>query len=146
MENLNKRLVEVEYILKKLDDEYKKKIPQEIWDYIDTNKDKEYVFDYDQSKALVEQNLSIDTISILTYINMEYLLDQEQKKEMIDLLKKDELIEEQEKAKKYNPNDIFKNNKSNIKNAEQKEVSLVEVKIEKWYEKLFSFFKRIFIK
>ena len=34
MEDLNKRLVEVEYILRKLDDEYIKKIPQEIWDYL----------------------------------------------------------------------------------------------------------------
>ena len=40
MEDLNKRLVEVEYILKKLDDEYIKKIPLEIWNYIDENKDK----------------------------------------------------------------------------------------------------------
>ena len=39
MEDLNKRLVEVEYILKKLDDKYLNKIPQEIWDYIEENKD-----------------------------------------------------------------------------------------------------------
>ena len=43
MEDLNKRLVEVEYILKKLDDEYIKKIPQEIWDYIEEKKDKNYI-------------------------------------------------------------------------------------------------------
>ena len=38
MEDLNKRLVEIEYILRKLEDEYIKKIPQEIWDYIEKNK------------------------------------------------------------------------------------------------------------
>ena len=82
MEDISKRLVEVEYILKKLDDEYIKKIPQEIWDYIEENKDKNYIFNYDKNKTLVEQNLSIDTISILKYINMEYLVDEKDKKEM----------------------------------------------------------------
>ena len=101
MEDLNKRLVEVEYILRKLDDEYIKKIPQEIWDYIEENKDKNYVFNYDDNRTLVEQKLNIDTISILTYINMEYLLGEEQKKEMIEFLRKDEIIAEQGKAKLY---------------------------------------------
>ena len=140
MEDVNKRLVEVEYILKKLDDEYIKKIPQEIWDYIEENKDKNYVFNYDDNKTLIEQKLNIDTISILTYINMEYLLGEEQKKEMIEFLRKDEAIAEQEKAKLYNPDDLFKNKKQ----SQEQETSLVEVKIEKWYEKMFSFFKNIF--
>ncbi len=142
MNDLNKRLVEVEYILKKLDDEYIKKIPQEIWDYIEDNKDKDYVFNYDESKTLGEQKLSIDTISILTYINIEYLLEEEQKKEMIEFLRKDEMIAEQEKAKLYNPDDIFKNRKE----SKSQEISVVEVRIEKWYEKLFSFFRKLYKK
>lgn len=102
MEEINKRLVEVDYILKKLDNKYINKIPQEVWDYITENKDKNYVFKYDDDKTLAEQK----------------------------------------KRKKYNPDDLFKNKK-----AEQKEqVSLVEVKIEKWYEKLFSFLKNMFRK
>ena len=142
MEDLNKRLVEVEFILKKLDAEYIRKIPQEIWDYIEENKDKNYVFTYDNNKTLVEQNLNIDTISILTYINMEYLLDEQQKKEMIEFLRKDEAAAEQEKAKNYNPDDLFKNRKE----SKKQETSLVEVKIEKWYEKIFAFFRNVFKK
>ena len=80
MKDLNKRLVEVEYILKKMDNEYIRKIPQKIWDYIEENKDNNYVFSYDENKSLVEQKLNGDTISILTYINTEYLLDEKQKK------------------------------------------------------------------
>lgn len=139
MEEINKRLVEVECILKKLEEQYIKKIPKEFWDYFQENKDTKYVFNYDENKPLIEQNLSMDTISILTYVNIEYLLDEEQKKEMIDFLRKDEAIAEQEKAKYFNPDDIFRNNKERNK----KEVALVEVKIEKWYEKVFSFFKNI---
>ena len=142
MEDLNKRLVEIEYILRKLEDEYIKKIPQEIWDYIEKNKDKNYIFKYDDSKNLLEQNLNIDTISILTYINIEYLLDEKQKMEMIEFLRKDEAIAEQEKAKLYKPEDLFKNKKE----SKKQETSLVEVKIEKWYEKVFAFFKNMFKK
>ncbi len=142
MEDLNKRLVEVEYILRKLEDEYIKKIPQEIWNYIEENKDKNYIFKYDDSKNLLEQNLNIDTISILTYINIEYLLDDRQKMEMIEFLKKDESIAEQEKVKLYNPEDLFKEKKENKK----QETSLIEVKITRWYEKFFTFLKNMFKK
>ena len=137
MKDLNKRLVEVEYILKKMDNEYIRKIPQKIWDYIEENKDNNYVFSYDENKSLVEQKLNGDTISILTYINTEYLLDEKQKKEMINYLRKDEAIAEQEKAKKYNPNDLFKN----IKDNKKQENHLYELKRDRWYQKIFNFFK-----
>lgn len=142
MEDLNKRLVEVEYILKKLDDKYIKKIPQEIWDYIDINKDKNYVFNYYDNKSLAEQKLNIDTISILTYINMKYLISEEQKKEMKEILKKDEAIAEQEKSRLYKLDDLFKNRTAN----KQQDTSLIEIKTEKWYQRILSFFKNIFNK
>ena len=142
MEEINKRLVEVDCILKKLDDEYINKIPQEVWDFITENKDENYVFKYDDNKTLAEQNLSIDTISILTYINMEYLLDEKAKGELLTLLKNDEITAEQKKRKKYNPDDLFKNRKA----MQKEQVSLVEVQIEKWYEKLFLFLKNMFRK
>ena len=44
-----------------------------------------------------------------------------------------------DKKKKYNPNEIFKNNTQT-----NEEVSLAQVKTEKWYEKIFSFFRNIF--
>ena len=139
MKEINKRLVEVEYILRKLDDEYINKIPQEVWDYINKNKDKNYVFEYDNDKILSEQNLNIDTISILTYINMEYLLEEKERRELLELLKKDDMVAEQQEEEKYNPEDLFKNKKEEPKEP----ISLIEVKIEKWYEKLFSFFRKI---
>lgn len=139
MKEINKRLVEVEYILRKLDDEYINKIPQEVWDYINKNKDKNYVFEYDNDKILSEQNLDIDTISILTYINMEYLLEEKERRELLELLKKDDMVAEQQKKEKYNPEDLFKNKKEEPKEP----ISLIEVKLEKWYEKLFSFFRKI---
>lgn len=137
MDELNKRLAEVEYILKKLDEEYINKIPQEVWNYITENKDKDHVFKYDDNKTLANQNLNIDTIAILTYINKEYLLDEQAKRELITLLKNDEIVNEQNKRKKYNPDELFKNKN----NTPKEQVALVEVKFQKWYENLFSFIK-----
>ena len=128
MEEINKRLVEVDCILKKLDDEYINKIPQEVWDFITENKDENYVFKYDDNKTLAEQNLSIDTISILTYINMEYLLEEEAKRELLDLLKNDEITAEQKKRKKYNPDDLFKKQISLDNRNTAKDLSITEVK------------------
>ncbi len=140
---MNQRLVEVEYILKKLDNEYINKIPQEIWNYIEENKDKEYVFKYDESKTLVEQNLSIDTIAILTYINMEYLLDEQQKKEMQEILKNDERIAEEEKKKKYSVDEIFKNKEKSPESKVEETKKLIEYKestIKQIWNKILDFF------
>lgn len=140
MKEVNKRLVEVEYILKKLENQYLEKIPQKIWNYLDKNKDKNYIYKYDDTKMLKENNLNIDTIAILTYINIKYLLDENQKNELNALIIKDRIIEDEEKRKLYNTDDIFKN----VKKENNEKNSLVEVKIEKWYQKLFSFFYNMF--
>lgn len=136
MNNLSKRFTEVEYILKKLDISNKQKIPKGIWEYIEENKDKKYIVNYDEDKNLEEQNLNIDTIAILTYLNIEYLLDENQRKEMIELLRNDEIIAEQKKSKKYNSKDLFKNSENN-----NNEVILSESRRERWYDKMFSIFK-----
>ena len=136
----NKRLVEVECILRKLDADYINKIPKEIWDYIEKNKDKKYLFNYDENKNLNEQNLSIDTISILTYINIKYLLDEQHKKEMLKILREDMAFAEQEKAKLYTTNELFKAKQNNKQQGKQ-ETMLIEIKEEKWYKKVFTCIK-----
>lgn len=146
MKDLNKRLVEVETILKKLDENYINKIPTEIWDFIEKNKDDKYTFFYDDNIELSNQNLNIDTIAILSYINMEYLLDEKSKKEVEEILIKDGAFLEQQKMKKYNPENIFKN-KENIENKGDIDVSMIEVKEKcKWYQKIISFFRKMWRK
>ena len=44
-----------------------------------------------------------------------------------------------EVIKKYNPDNLFKNDNANNKN----DIALVEVKLEKWYEKVANFFRKI---
>ena len=79
MTNFSKRLVEVDEILKYLSKEDYIKIPQNIIKYIKNNKDNTYIWKYDKSKKLKDQDVCDDTIAILSYLNMEYLLNPDQK-------------------------------------------------------------------
>ncbi len=96
MIDYSKRLVEVDEILKYLSKSNYDKIPKEIKEVIVKNKDKEYKWKYDKTRKLKDQDIPNDTIAILSYINMEYLLNNEQK----EFVKK--LHERKEKSFRYN--------------------------------------------
>jgi len=143
----NKRLVEVDEVLNYLSDEDLLKIPEDIRQAIKENKDKEYVWKYDVTKELKDQKLNRDTIIILSYLNMEYLLNEEQKKLMQQIHELNEKKLEEAKAEKYGVEDLFKRNKpqqEEQKETEQ-EMSLVEYK-ESFFTKLISKIKKIFCK
>lgn len=82
MIDFSKRFVEVDEILKYLLEADYNKIPTNVINYIKNNKDKTYTWKYDTSKKLKDQNVSDDTIAILSYLNMEYLLNPEQQEFM----------------------------------------------------------------
>ncbi len=106
MNNFATSLVEVEILLNQLEPKYKNKIPSSFWKYIQENKDKNYKFTINFNKPLEKQNLLPDTIAILTYINIEYLLNERQKNFFKQLLLEDEKIAESKKKEKYST-DIF---------------------------------------
>lgn len=137
MEELSQRLVEVECVLNKMNEQNIKKIPQEFWEFLNKNKDINYNFKYDDSKCITENNLHIDTISLLTYINMNFLLDDEAKKEMISLLNEDEIIAEEQRRKQYNPDSIFKNRIDKHIEQTSENVNMIEYK-ESVFQKIIS--------
>lgn len=136
-----KCLVEVDEVLNYLSKEELNKIPEDVLKGIKKHKDKEYIWKYDESKRLEEQKFDRNTIVILSYINMEYLLSKEQK----DLMEKIHELNEQnftnEIQEKYDSKDLFKN-KTNI-NVEN-ENAIAKLENNKLYNKMFSFIKRIF--
>ena len=132
MVNYNKRLVEVDVILNHLSDSDYNKIPSEVIQAIRDNMDKEYTWEFDESKPLEEQEINRDTIAFLSYINMEYLLNDEQKKYMQKLHEINEqkkLKEEYSNDVKYDYSDLFKRNNKTKEDLEQidenKETALV---------------------
>ena len=149
MVDYNKRLVEVDEVLNYLSEEDLSKIPEDIRQIIKDNKDKEYIWKYDVSKELKDQNLNRDTIIILSYLNMEYLLNEEQKQLMQQIHELNEKKLENAKAEKYGADDLFKRNKTQKeepKEAEQiQEQALVEYK-ENFFTKVISKIKNFFVR
>lgn len=156
-----KCLVEVDEVLKYLNPEELVKIPVNVRKAISDNKDKNYDWEYDVSKKLEDQNLNRKSIAILSYLNMEYLLNDEQRKLMEQIHKLNEQKQEEEKKVRYNPDNIFKNKtmqneKNNIEreNVEQsiskneyiEAKSLTILQKGKWYNKILLYIKGLFYK
>lgn len=133
-------LVELDEILNYLSKENLYKIPEKIREAIKSQKSKEYIWKYDKTKELNEQNLNRKTIAMLSYLNMEYLLNDEQKELMKKIHEANEQNQEKEKQEKYNINNLFDNKRNNIV---QSEVALLEAKSDKWYNRIFNFIKNI---
>ena len=142
MIDYNKRLVEVDEILKYLSKEDLLKIPEDIRQLIKNNKDKEYTWQYDETKPLKDQNVSRDTIAFLSYLNMEYLLNERQKQYMQQLHELNERKLEEEKAKKYIVDDLFKNRSIKVtQEPVNNSVALTEYK-ESLFTKIKNWFKQ----
>lgn len=149
-----KCLVELEEIFKYLKEEELTKIQYETRKAITEKKDKQYNWKYDESKPLNEQNLRRETIAMLSYLNMEYLLDKNKKAIMEDIHKFNEKKLEKEKRKKYNPNNTFKENVPSTENDENKieknkdysNKEMIVAKENKWYEKIINAIAKLFHK
>ena len=155
----SKCLVQVDEILNYLNPEELKKIPENVRKTIKDDKDKNYEWKYDEGKKLEEQNLNRKSIAILSYLNMEYLLNDEQRKLMEQIHRVNEQKQEEEKRKQYNPENIFEN-KSNIKEDKTVQVAsnestskeskesknLVMTKKDRWYNKIKLYIKSLFSK
>ena len=134
-----KCLVELDEILKYLPNEYLSKIPYEIRKNIKQKKDSNYTWNYDETKELSEQNINRETIIMLAYLNMQFLLNVEEKTVMEQFHKYNEEKVEKGKLEKYNPNNIFKANNTD---SESNKVMLVTIEEKKWYQKIFDFLKK----
>ena len=140
-ENYKKAFVELEAVLKCLNYDDYNKIPKNLINEIEQNKDKEYKYEYNETLEYYKWNFMPETKALLYNIFKNYLATEKQ----IEDLRRKELIEinklEEEKKKKYNTENIFKN--SELKNSQQEKKDKECNKIIKYKE---SFIKRIFRK
>ena len=136
-------LVELDEILKYLSDEDKNNIPYEIRKAIHEKKDKKYNWNYDESKPLSQQNINRKTIAMLSYLNMEYLLNEEQKKLMEEVHKLNEQKIEKEKSEKYNQDNIIKNKKTNKIKTEEENNTMIKYKKENIFVRIKKIIKNM---
>ena len=129
---------EVIEVLKYMPREEVNKIPDDVIKYYKDNMDASYNFEVDETKTFEEQNLSEKAKVVLAIFFRDYWATLEQKEK----IKKKEECDinriEEEKRKKYNTDNIFKDRQK--ENIEEK--ALVEYKEEKWFDKFISFMKK----
>lgn len=119
------------------------KISKEEIQILRKNANYKYKFIYNPEKDIKEQDVSKLAKGIIAVYFYKYTASQRQR-EKIQLKQKVDLnIIEQEKNKLYKPNDIFRH--KSVNNAENIQ-ALKCYKKEKWYMKLFSKIKKMFMK
>lgn len=144
-DNYPKAYKEVIEVLKFVPIESVNKIPKEMLKMFKNKMDKNYNFSLDINKNFEEQILLEETKAILANIFRDYWASP-QEKERIKIKESIELQKlEEEKSKKYNPNNLFK--KKEIESKEQVQYTSnlpIEIKKEHFYTKILEFFKKLF--
>lgn len=147
--NYPKAYKEVVEILKYVPKESVEKIPQTMIDTFNAKMDNDYNFSIDINKSFEEQELLEETKAILANIFRDYWATPYQKERIQAKERYDREKIEEEKRAKYN-SDIFKTKESNKPENKVEEEKInsnnlpIEVKKEKFYEKIINFFKKIF--
>ena len=145
--NINKAYAEVYEIINLLGAEYRDKIPAKVIDFLQNNKDDNYIVILDPEIPLEDQCLLKDTINILALIKKDYWWDSKEERDQFFSI----LIENEKKSKeKYSIDKLF-NNKKNEQDYEQTQPEnekslLVITENKKWYNRIFKFLKSFFWK
>lgn len=141
--NYKKALVEVDAVLSCLDYNEYKKIPANIIDAIENNKDEEYMYDYDEELEYEDWSLMPETKAILYNILKKYLATEEQRKYLQQKERLENYKIESEKIKKYNSENLFKKEKE-VKKVEQEENNELIVKRDSSFKRILEKLKSIF--
>lgn len=137
--------VEVLEILKSIPIEEYKKIPEDKIIFYENNKDKDYIYIYNEDNKVISRKAK--TILINLYKN--YIASANEKSKIEEILKLNDIKLEKDKQNKYNPNDLFKNKSYNIKKVIDKQnikenISMIEYKKQKWYKNIWNNILKIF--
>ena len=134
-------MAEVIYYLKGIRQEDIDKIPKKLIQYLNENASKEHMCNFDNSKPLNKLELLDETRGIIGMICYKYWCDTDEKKvQYLRKINQNEQKYQDELRKKYNPDDIFKNNNKSVFNSSE-EMALMEYK-----ENFFIKFKNYILK
>ena len=135
---------EVLEILKYIPIEDYNKIPKDKIELFETNANKDYIFNYDPNKTLNEQNVSKIAKGIIAILFRDYWATETQRQKIINMQNYERRKLEEEKLKKYNPDNLFKDSSTENISETIKEKALIETKKEKFYEKILKLLKKFF--
>lgn len=130
---------EVLAILNLVKEEDVQKIPKEEIENLKKNANLEYTFSYDVTKNIKEQNVSKVAKGIIANFFIKYIATSDEKQKI-------RMLQHKNKEERIQANNTLKVEKQDIETEIPKIQirDLVEVKEEKWYEKVYKFLKSIF--
>ena len=132
-------ITETLHYLKGINQEDINKIPKKFMVFLKENASKNYSCNFDYTKPLKDLDLLSETRGLIAMICLNYWCEtDEQKKVFVNKLNENELKHQEDLRKLYNPDDIFKSQKS-INKDENIDINKLPIKVEQ--EKIF---KRIF--
>lgn len=135
---------EVYEILSYLDKEEYNKIPKELIEVFEENRNLEYEYEVNEEQDLTNQPMLIETKAILLNIFRDYLATPQQSSKIKRWLYEDREYLDQQKRKKY-PGNMFKDNSKKECNTHKEEVMLpTEIKKQSLIKKIFDKIKSIF--
>lgn len=136
---------EVYEILCCLNEEEYSKIPEELIEVFEENRNLEYEYEINDEQDLSKQPMLKETKAILLNIFRDYFATPEQNQKIKQWLKEDREYLEKQKQEKYNSN-VFENNKKyeKINNEESKEILPIEIKKQSIFYRIINKLKRIF--
>ena len=129
MNNRKNAYTEVYTILQDLDEEEYNKIPPEVIETLDANRNKEYEYFLDDELELKDQPMLPETKAILFNLFRDYLATPEQKIKIIRMQNEARQKNELKKQQMYNT-DVFANKRNNQKEELEKNETLEENKTE----------------
>lgn len=135
-DNFAKACTEVLEILKFLPQDEYEKIPKHEIELLESQKDQFYKFNIDKSLQLQEINISPKANTIIVILWEKYFASHNEKEKLYFILQQNYQRKEERKKEQYNYNNIFKKKK-------KENTSLIPVREEKWYEKVYKFCKKI---
>lgn len=140
--SIRKAYKEVAELLKFFNFEDLRKIPKEEIMRFENNKDNDYEYKVDENKKFFEQEMLPETKIIFANIFRKYWATDYQK----DLLNRKEKLQrkiiEDEKRRRFNPDDLFKKKKVNKKEQINEEKSMIEIK-DNIIQRFINWFKHI---
>ena len=138
---------EIYEILNLMEDEDKERVPQEVRDFFEEQRMKEYKPKIRTDIPLTEQNLRRETVVLLTILVINYWCDSEEEKQsFINELEKNEKVKK-ELQEKYNPDNLFKNRKKTKEDVVMEKIENVGMikykeniitKLKEWFRKIFN--------
>ena len=116
-------------ILSFLPDNVKKNIPQDIWKKINDKTDNNLYTKINEVRDIKEENILPETRKYLSFIFINYLATEEERKEYTKIVKNNEEQYQKILNKKYSVDNIFK---KDLKQEKQEQVNIIIYKEPLW--------------